>query len=214
MGDTASSFYDSESLFEQSSVPHVVSFDGALHDLNATFVDVDDLVEADTWTLLLSACGATNPLPTGAAASLTAEDGTAAVTQLTLDRGFEGLSAGSYDVYAVNQHFTVRAAGTEAQSITIFNLGDSTSWTNGLPSYSLQFNGSSPSACIDYDADDWEVQVSHARGISRGIDKAETVSAKCFAHAYESPRIKTGRSFLSEFCRNRSWYMTDWWWQM
>ncbi|CAN0551038.1 unnamed protein product, partial [Ectocarpus sp. 8 AP-2014] len=50
-------------------------------------------------------------LPAGASVTLTSEHGTAEVRQLTLDRGYEGTVPGSHEVYLVNQHFTVRAAG-------------------------------------------------------------------------------------------------------
>ena len=122
VGDISPSTYANDSSFEESSTPYTVSFDGALEDLNVTFVETSGLVEADTWTVLISACGATDPLPTGASATLTYQDGTSAVAQLTLDRGFEGTVSGSHDVYAVNQHFTVRDTGTEMQSITFRTL--------------------------------------------------------------------------------------------
>lgn len=154
------STYANASTFEEASLPHKVNFvSAALDDLNVSFVDTSGLVEDDTWTILLSACGAPNPLPAGASAILTSSDGTAAVAQLTLDRGFEGTVPGSHEVYSVNQHFTVRAAGTEVQSITIANTGSSTSWANGDPSYRLDFNGSTPTSCFAYNAEDWEVEV-------------------------------------------------------
>ena len=159
VGDISPSTYANDSSFEESSTPYTVSFDGALEDLNVTFVETSGLVEADTWTVLISACGATDPLPTGASATLTYQDGTSAVAQLTLDRGFEGTVSGSHDVYAVNQHFTVRDTGTEMQSITVSNSGSSTAWANGSPSYALDFNGSTPTACFTYDAEDWELEV-------------------------------------------------------
>lgn len=159
IGDAVPSVYGNDSSFEDASTPHTVSFDIPLQDLNVSFVDTSGLVEADSWTILISACGAVNPLPAGASAVLTSQDGTSAVAQLTLDRGFEGTVSGSHDVYSVNQHFTVRAAGTEMQSITISNTGSSTSWTNGSPSYTLDFNGSTPTACFAYDAEDWELEV-------------------------------------------------------
>lgn len=149
-------------------MPFTVTFDEVVDGLNATFVSTSGIVEDDTWTILLSTCGIANPLPSGASATLTSTDGTAAVAQLTLDRGFEGTVAGPHEVYLVNQHFTVRAAGTEMQSITVANE-DSTSWTNGSPSYSLTFNGSSPTACIAHDAEDWEIEVrtdSHRHSFS------------------------------------------------
>lgn len=159
VGDINPSTYENGSTFEESSTPYTVSFDGALEDLNVTFVDTSGLVEADTWIVLISACGATSPLPTGASATLTYQHGTSAVAQLTLDRGFEGTVAGSHDIYAVNQHFTVRDTGTEMQSITVSNSGSSTAWANGSPSYGLDFNGSTPTACLAYDAEDWELEV-------------------------------------------------------
>ena len=158
-GDTNPSTYGNDSSFDESSTPHTVSFDGALEDLNITFTDISGLVEADTWIVLISACGATNPLPAGASATLTHQDGTSAVAQLTLDRGFEGTVSGSHDIYAVNQHFTVRDTGTEMQTITVSNSGTSSAWANGSPSYGLNFNGSTPTACIAYDAEDWELEV-------------------------------------------------------
>lgn len=159
--DTYPSTYNEKLTFEDSSTPHVVPFDGALEDLNVTIVDTTNLVEADTWIILISACGATDPLPAGASATLTSQDGTSAVAQLTLDRGFEGTVSGAHEVYVVNQHFTVRAAGTEMQSITVSNTGSSTSWTNGNPSYSLVFSNSTPTACFEHDAEDWELEVRH-----------------------------------------------------
>ena len=159
VGDINPSTYANESSFEESSTPHTVYFDGALEDLNVTFVDTSGLVEADTWIVLISACGATSPLPIGASATLTYQDGTSAVAQLTLDRGFEGTVSGSHDIYAVNQHFTVRDTGTEMQSITVSNSGGSTAWANGSPSYGLDFNGSTPTTCFAYNAEDWELEV-------------------------------------------------------
>lgn len=114
------SFYDNipietasgSSSFNASSIPHVVHFGGTdLETLNLTFVDSAGLVEDDTWTILISSCGANSSLPAGASATLTSQDGTADVKQLTLDRGYEGTIPGSHDVFSVNQHFTVRAAG-------------------------------------------------------------------------------------------------------
>lgn len=102
------------SAFNDSSLPHMVEFLGTdLEALNLTFVDTAGLVEADSWTILLSSCGANSSLPEGASATLTSQDGTAEVRQLTLDRGYEGTVPGSHDVFSVNQHFTVRAAGEE-----------------------------------------------------------------------------------------------------
>lgn len=157
-GEAIPSTYSNDSVFDSSSLPHTVALDGIIDDLNVTFVSTSGVVEDDTWTILLSACGASSPLPSGASAALISVDGTAAVAQLTLDRGFEGTVRGSHEVYLVNQHFTVRAAGTEMQSVTVANE-DSTTWTNGNPSYSLTFNGSSPTACLAYDAEDWEMEV-------------------------------------------------------
>lgn len=152
--------YTNASTFGDTSVPHEVNFfSEALDALNVSFVDTSGLVEDDTWTILISACGAPSPLPEGASAILTSSDGTSAVAQLTLDRGFEGTVPGSHEVYSVNQHFTVRAAGTEVQSITIANTGSSTSWANGNPSYRLDLNGSTSTSCLEYDAEDWEVEV-------------------------------------------------------
>lgn len=53
-----------------------------------------------------------------------------------------------------------RDSGTEMQSVTIANTGSSTTWANGSPSYSLTFNGSVPTACLVYDAKDWEMEVT------------------------------------------------------
>ena len=86
-------------------------------DLVITFVDSAGLVTGDTWTILISSCGADNPLNAAASATLTSEDGTAEVNQLTLDRGYEGRVAGSQEVYSVNQHFTVRGSGGEQNSV-------------------------------------------------------------------------------------------------
>lgn len=159
VGDSSPSFYANASSFEESSIPYAIPFYGALEMLNVAVVDSAGLVEADTWTILISACGSTGPLPEGASAFLASRHGTAAVAQLTLDRGFEGSVSGSHDVYTVNQHFTVRAAGTEMQSITVSNTGSSTSWANGSPSYRLDLNGSTPTACLAHDAQDWEMEV-------------------------------------------------------
>lgn len=160
-GNESSTVFYNNSVFLESSLPHTVDFNGVINGLNITFVDASNLVEKDTWIFLVSSCGANSPLPTGASASLTSTDGTAAVTQLTLDRGFEGRVSGSHEVYFVNQHFTVRAAGTEVQSITIANDDSTSSWTNGSPSYALTFNGSAPTACLPYNAADWEIEASH-----------------------------------------------------
>lgn len=46
------------------------------------------------------------------------------------------------------------------QTVTVANTGSSTTWTNGSPSYSLTFNGSDPTACLVYDAEDWEMEVT------------------------------------------------------
>lgn len=79
--------------------------------LNVKFLASATLTEGDTWTIIISSCGADSPLQEGMSATLTSVDGTAAVGQLTLDRGYEGTVPGSHDVYSVNQHFTVRASG-------------------------------------------------------------------------------------------------------
>lgn len=158
VGDAVPSLWSNRSLFQSMSLPHSVDFNGIIDNLNVTFVSTSDLVEGDTWTVLLSACGASSPLSNGASATLSSVDGTAAASQLTLDRGFEGTVPGHHEVYYVNQHFTVRASGTEMQSITIAN-GDSTSWVNGNPSYALTFNGSAPTACLAFNAEDQEIEV-------------------------------------------------------
>lgn len=158
-GEATPSIYSNDSVFESSSLPHNIALDEIIDNLNVTFVSTSSVVEDDTWTILLSACGASSPLPSGASVTLTSVDGTSAAAQLTLDRGFEGTVPGSHEIYLVNQHFTVRATGTEMQSVTVANK-DSTTWTNGSPSYSLTFNGSLPTACLAYDAEDWEVEVS------------------------------------------------------
>lgn len=102
----------SSSSFNGTSLPYTVTFPGTeLEALNISFVDSVGLVEDDTWTVLISSCGANNSLKTGASATLTSEDGTAKVGQLTLDRGFEGTVSGAHEIYSVNQHFTVRASG-------------------------------------------------------------------------------------------------------
>lgn len=150
---------DNASLFVVTSMPHVVDLHDTIDAIDVTFVDATNLVKGDTWTFLLSSCGAKHPLPREASATLTSSDGTATVTQLTLDRGFEGSTSGSHDVYLINQHFTVRAAGTEVQSITVSNGGSTPSWTNGNPSYALSFNGSTPTACLAYDTPDWQLEV-------------------------------------------------------
>lgn len=155
--------YMHESHFDESSVPYTVVFSGPLEDLNVTFIDSFGLVEADTWTILISACGATSPLPKGASATLISQDGTSAVSQLTLDRGFEGTVAGAHEIFSVNQHFTVRTTGTEVQSITVSNTGSSTNWVNGEPSYRLEFNGSAPTDCLAYNVEEWELEVRLAR---------------------------------------------------
>ena len=159
VGDANPTTYIGESYFNDSSIPYTVVFGGALEALNVTVVDSSMVVEGDKWVILISACGATNPLPPGASATLVSQDGTSTVTQLTLDRGFEGAIAGGHDVYRVNQHFTVRAPGTEVQSITVANKGAYTTWTNGAPSYSLTFNESNHTACLAYDTEDWELEV-------------------------------------------------------
>lgn len=100
------------STFNGTSIPYTVTFPGTdLEALNITFVNGASLVEDDTWTVLISSCGANNSLKTGASAILTSENGTAEVAQLTLDRGYEGTVPGSHEIYSVNQHFTVRASG-------------------------------------------------------------------------------------------------------
>lgn len=157
-GDVHPTVMSGTSSFLESSMPHMTTFD-ELGGLNASFVDATGLVETDTWTVLMSTCGADNPLPTGASILLTSVSGTEAVGELTLDRGFEGAVSGLHDVYLVNQHFTVRAAGTEVQSVTVAKSGGSSAWVNGSPSYRFTFNGSSPTSCLPHDAEDWELEV-------------------------------------------------------
>lgn len=112
-GDDIPSESSSSSSFGGAYTNHTIDFaeTDLAAPLNVTFVSSDGLVEDDTWTILISSCGANASLPTGASATLTSEHGTAEVRQLTLDRGYEGTVPGSHEVYLVNQHFTVRAAG-------------------------------------------------------------------------------------------------------
>lgn len=111
-GNTPTETSSSSATFNDTSIPYTVTFPGTdLEALNITFVDSAGLVEDDTWTVLISSCGSNNSLKTGASATLTTEDGTVEVGQLTLDRGYEGTVPGSHEVYSVNQHFTVRASG-------------------------------------------------------------------------------------------------------
>ena len=118
---TSSSSPTSPPTFEESDITNGASVvdlsSPALADLVITFVNSTGLVTGDTWTILISSCGADNPLNAAASATLTSEDGTAEVNQLTLDRGYEGSVAGSQEVYSVNQHFTVRGSGGEQNSV-------------------------------------------------------------------------------------------------
>lgn len=116
--NTATLAVSPDSSFVEGQIPFTVPDSGLTPDLSTLFLDVKfvntaNLVEGDTWTILISSCGAGYPLTEGASATLTSEDGTAPVGQLTLDRGYEGTVPGSHEVYSVNQHFTVRASGEE-----------------------------------------------------------------------------------------------------
>lgn len=114
--DTASTATVSSS-FAEGDMPYLIADADLQTDLSVdvTFLDSATLTEGDTWTILISTCGASNPLAEGVSATLASEDGTAPVKQLTLDRGYEGTVPGSHDVYSVNQHFTVRASGKKEE---------------------------------------------------------------------------------------------------
>lgn len=43
--------------------------------------------------------------------------------------------------------------------MTVANTGSSTSWVNGNPSYRLTFNTVGLTACLAYNAEDWELEV-------------------------------------------------------
>lgn len=159
VGEVTPTLYRHELDFPEWLVPYGFVFSDPLEYFNVAFNDMSGLVKGDTWTVLMSVCGVTNPMPKGATATLTSQDGTSAVTQLTFDRGFEGAIAGAHEIYSVNQHFTVRATGTEVQSITVSNTESSTNWVNGEPSYRLGFNGSAVTGCLAYNVEDWELEV-------------------------------------------------------
>lgn len=119
---TAAASTTSSSTFEEGDIPYLIA-DTDLQDdlsLDVKFIDSASLTTGDTWTILISSCGAANFLPEGASATLSSKDGTAAIHQLTLDRGYEGTVPGSQDVYSVNQHFTVRASGEKEEGFSAF----------------------------------------------------------------------------------------------
>lgn len=191
-GDIYPSSYVDGNSFEDSSIPYTILFDDPLQDLNLTFVDSSGLVEDDTWVILISSCGASNPLPVGSSATLSSQDGTATVSQLTLDRGFEGTVPGPHNVFSVNQHFTVRDTGTEVQSITVSNTGSSSTWTNGSPSYRLSFNGPSQTTCFKYDAEDWEMEVRNCKRENRKTRHLPCCNAPSRAHHHYANACRIG----------------------
>lgn len=106
----SSDFEDAPHLIDDNDLRGDLSLD-----VEFVVVDSSSLILGDTWTILISSCGAAYALKEGMSATLTSEDGTAPVNQLTLDRGYEGTVPGSHDVYSVNQHFTVRASGEKEE---------------------------------------------------------------------------------------------------